>query len=103
MSFILLGCSKPQYGTQRVNPTKCAWDIFSDEHDVVALDGRIVHLGSWRGAGGFIADQLNRRRKAGEYCYDYLGFYMGTFTIAQRADLTPVYEMVFRRLKETLF
>ena len=82
---------------------KCVWDIFSDEQDVVALDGRIVHLGSWRGAGGFIADQLNRRRKAEEYCYDYLDFYMGTFTIAQRADLTPVYEMVFRRLKETLF
>jgi hypothetical protein len=82
---------------------KCVWDIFSDEHDVVALDGRIVHLGSWRGAGGFIADQLNRRRKAGEYCYDYLDFYMGTFTIAQRADLTPVYEMIFRRLKERLF
>ncbi len=82
---------------------KCVWDIFSDEHDVIALDGRIVHLGSWRGTGGFIADQLNRQRKAGEYCYDYLDFYMGTFTIAQRADLTPVYEMIFRRLKERLF
>jgi hypothetical protein len=31
------------------------------------------------------------------------GNYMGTFTIAQRADLTPVYEMIFRRLKERLF
>src|SRR2546425_6732523 len=82
---------------------KCLWDIFSDEHDVLALDGRIAHLGSWRGAAGFIADQLNRQRKAGEYCYDYLDFYMGTFTIAQRADLTPVYEMIFWRLKERLF
>jgi hypothetical protein len=31
--------------------------------------------------------------------YDYLDFYMGTIWVAQRADLTPVYAMIFRRLK----
>ncbi len=56
---------------------KCLWDIFSDEHDVVALDDRIVHLGSWRGAAGFIADQLNRQRRSGQCCYDYLDFTWG--------------------------
>ena len=81
----------------------CLWDVFSDEHDVVALDGRIVHLGSFRGAAGCIADQLNRQSKSGQCCYDYLDFYMGTFAVSQRADLTPVYEMIFRRLKERLF
>ena len=30
---------------------------------------------------------------------DYLRFYMGTIWISQRADLTPVYAMIFRRLK----
>jgi hypothetical protein len=29
-------------------------------------------------------------------------FYMGSFGVSQRADLTPVYEMVFRRLKQRL-
>jgi hypothetical protein len=31
--------------------------------------------------------------------YDYIDFYMGTIWIAQRADLTPVYQMISRRLK----
>ena len=52
-------------------------------------------------AGGFIADELNRQ--IGESRYDYLDFYMGTIWLSQRADLTPVYEMIFRRLKERMF
>jgi hypothetical protein len=79
----------------------CLWDIFSNERDVVALDGRLVDIGSWRGAGGFIAEQLNRQ--TGESKYDYLDFYMGTIWVSQRVDLTAVYEMIFRRLKERLF
>src|SRR5438552_10974735 len=79
----------------------CLWDIFSNERDVVALDGRLVDIGSWRGAGGFIAEQLNRQ--TGESKYDYLDFYMGTIWVSQRVDLTPVYEMIFKRLKERLF
>ena len=46
---------------------------------------------------GFIADCLNR--ESGTRQYDYMDFYMGTIWIAQRADLTPVYRMIFRRLK----
>ena len=64
------------------------------------LDGRIVNIGSFRGAAGFIADHLNPQ--TGESKYDYMDFYMGTIWIAQRADLTPVYEMIFRRLKDRL-
>jgi hypothetical protein len=75
----------------------CLWDIFSDNHEVMASDGRIVDIGSFRGAGGFIADWLNRH--TGTHTYDYMDFYMGTIWIAQRADLTPVYAMIFRRLK----
>jgi hypothetical protein len=76
---------------------KCLWDIFSDNHEVVGPDGREMDIGSFRGAGGFIADCLNRQTGAQEY--DYLDFYMGTIWVAQRADVTPVYQMIFRRLK----
>jgi hypothetical protein len=76
---------------------RCLWDVFSDNHDVIAPDGRLIDIGSFRGAGGFIADCLNREIGAQEY--DYMDFYMGTIWIAQRADLTPVYRMIFRRLK----
>jgi hypothetical protein len=52
---------------QRVDPQlelrelvgKCLWDLFSDNHEVVAPDGRIAHLGSFRAAGGFLAETLN--------------------------------------------
>jgi hypothetical protein len=74
----------------------CVWDIFSDNHDVVAPDGRLVHLGSFRGSGGFVADLLNR--EVGDDRYDYIDFYLGTIWVSDRADLTPVYAMIFRRL-----
>ncbi len=52
---------------QRVDPQlelrelvgKCLWDIFSDNHEVIAPDGRIADLGSFRGAAGFLAETLN--------------------------------------------
>jgi len=78
----------------------CLWDVFSNENDVVDPDGRLVHIGSWRGAAGFLAEQLNRETAEREY--DYMHFYMGSFWVSERADLTPVYEMIFRRLKDRL-
>ena len=30
----------------------CLWDTFSNEHDVVGFDGRIVDIGSWRAPAG---------------------------------------------------
>jgi hypothetical protein len=76
---------------------QCLWDIFSDNHDVLGPDGRLVDIGSFRGAGGFLADCLNRQIGLQEY--DYMDFYMGTIWLSRRADLTPVYRMIFRRLK----
>jgi len=78
----------------------CLWDVFSNENEVVDRGGRLVDIGSWRGAAGFLADQLNR--ESGEQRYDYMDFYMGTFLVSERADLTSVYEMIFRRLKDGL-
>jgi len=76
---------------------QCLWDLFSDGHQVTATDGRVLDLGSFRASGGFLAEILNRQ--TGAENYDYLDFYMGTIWVAQRADLTPVYQMIFRRLQ----
>jgi hypothetical protein len=76
---------------------QCLWDVFSDSHEVVAPDGRVLDLGSFRASGGFLAEILNRQSGADHY--DYLDFYMGTIWVAQRADLTPVYRMIFGRLR----
>ena len=76
---------------------QCLWDIFSDSHEVVGPDGRVLDLGSFRGSGDFLADVFNRQ--VGARHYDYMIFYMGTIWLAQRADLTPVYQMIFRRLR----
>ena len=74
----------------------CLWDVFSDNHEVIGADGRVVDIGSFRGAAAFIADWLNR--EIVENKFDYMDFYMGTIWIRQRADLSRVYRMIFRRL-----
>src|ERR1700739_429678 len=79
----------------------CLWDVFSNEHRVVDRDGRLVDIGSWRGAAGFLAEQLNRQ--TGESRYDYVDVYMGSFWVSQPASLTPLCEILFPRLKEGLF
>ncbi len=58
----------------------------------------MLHLGSFRASGGFLADVLNRQ--TGTRQYDYMHFYMGTSWVSQRADFTPVYRMIFGRLRD---
>jgi hypothetical protein len=76
----------------------CLWDVFSDNHDVIAADGRLADIGSFRGAGAFLDEHLTRDQE-GWRDGDYLRFYLGTIWISRHADLTPVYAMIFRRLK----
>ncbi len=76
----------------------CLWDVFSDNHEVIAADGRVADIGSFRGAAGFIAERVSGPSDD-LWSMDYCQFYMGTIWIGQRADLTPVYRMIFRRLK----
>lgn len=74
------------------------WDIFSDNHEVMAADQRVVDIGSFRGASAFLDAYLTKSlpdRKRG----DESRFYMGTIWISPRADLMPVYRMIFRQLK----
>jgi hypothetical protein len=76
----------------------CLWDVFSDNHDVIAADERLADIGSFRGAGAFLDEHLTRDQE-GWKDGDYLRFYLGTIWVSRRADLTPVYAMIFRRLK----
>jgi hypothetical protein len=76
----------------------CLWDVFSDNHDVITADGRVADIGSFRGAGAFLDEHLSGNRD-GWRQGDYLRFYLGTIWINARADLTPMYAMIFRRVK----
>ena len=51
---------------------KCVWDVFSDNHEVIDADQRVVDLGSFRASGEFIAHYLNRC--LGFLEYDYIDF-----------------------------
>jgi len=78
---------------------RCLWDIFSDQHDVTAADGRLIDLGSFRQAGEFLAEFVNRR--TGRRDCDYMHFYLGSSApwAQTQHDLAFVYELIFRRLK----
>jgi hypothetical protein len=75
----------------------CVWDIFSDNHDVLGADGRLVDLGSFRTAAEFIAGRMSRDLRHSPY--DYLDFYLGPALVRRRADLSPVYRTLFRRMR----
>ena len=77
----------------------CLWDVFSDNHEVVTADGRVADIGSFRGASAFLDEHLTTTVTDAWAVGDYLRVYMGTAWIAQRADLEPVYAMIFRRLR----
>jgi hypothetical protein len=38
----------------------CLWDVCSDNHEVIAADGRVADIGSFRGAGRFLDEYLTR-------------------------------------------
>ena len=81
----------------------CLWDVFADNHDVCTAEGELVDLGSFRAAAGFIADLRHRRSHSETWLNerrDYIEFYLGTWMVRHRADLTPVYELIFRRMQQ---
>ncbi|TAK34935.1 MAG: hypothetical protein EPO28_15390 [Saprospiraceae bacterium] len=78
----------------------CTWLVFSNNHTVTGPEGEEYNLGSFRGSGGFIADFLNEHYPSEKESFDYMDFYCaGAFTFG-RADTTPVFELLFQRLKE---
>jgi len=78
---------------------RCLWDVFSNNHEVIDPSRTVYDIGSFRGAGGFIADYINCHVPEVKDRYGYLDFYMGTTIVSGRADLTPVYEIIFEKLK----
>ena len=77
----------------------CVWLIFSNNHTVYDTTGQQYDLGSFRGSGRFVADFLNAHYPPTSGAYDYLDFYCaGAFTF-DRADTTPVFELLFRRVR----
>ena len=79
---------------------ECLWDIFSDNHDVIVADGRVADIGSFRGASAFLDEYVSGHASDATWREgDCMRFYMGTIWISWRADLTPVYAMIFRRLR----
>ena len=70
----------------------CLWDIFSNNHEVIAADGRFVDLGSFRGSAGVVSDfyeslpaldDADLRDADGS---GYMDFYMGTYCLGKRAE-----------------
>jgi hypothetical protein len=77
----------------------CLWDIFSDNHEVITVDGRVADIGSFRGASLFLDEYACRNSRDRRRDGDYMRFYMGTIWISSRADLSPVYAVIFHRLQ----
>jgi hypothetical protein len=77
----------------------CVYDIFSNNHTVLADDKKEFNLGSMRGSGRFISNFFNLEIDSTQKKYDYIDFYMGSIWIAERADLIPFYEYIFLKLK----
>jgi hypothetical protein len=77
---------------------RCLWDVFSDNHEVFASDGRIVDIGSFREASTFLDECLSGPLEQ-PHCGDEYHFYMGSTWLSSFADLGPVYRMIFRRLR----
>lgn len=78
---------------------QCLWDVFSDNHDVIMADGRIADIGSFRAASAFLDDYFTRAESGNWDRGDYMRFYLGSIWTSGRANLMPVYAMIFRRLR----
>lgn len=89
----------------------CCWDIFSNNHEVFDATGRPVDIGSFRGAGAFLAHfansgnaEMDEADKEGDIVrlydrVDHMRYYMGTVYVEGRGDLGPVYRLIFQRMK----
>jgi hypothetical protein len=78
--------------------SNCVWDVFSANNAVI-LSNRKIDLGSWRGSAQFIADFVNHYCNS-DYVFTSNDFYCGNIDDAFRADYLPIYEFIFKKLKE---
>ena len=88
----------------------CLWDVFGDNHLVITEDGESAAMETLGELAGVIAEFHARAADAPEWREpdedmwewhdaDPMRFETGTLWVAGRADLAPVYRMIFRRLR----
>lgn len=77
----------------------CIWSVFSNNHTVTGSDGQEYDLGSFRGTGSFLASFIEKNYPEAPI-FDYMDFYCADLLIERRADVTPIYELIFSKLKE---
>ena len=75
------------------------WSVFSENNNVIAPNGALYHLGSWRGSGRFIADFFNEHYPVNGK-YRYIDFYMGLLYEEDRAKCGVIFRHIFEVLKE---
>lgn len=79
----------------------CLWHLFSDNHEVRTVEGNTVDLGTCRSAAAFLTDFLEHphQRPSSLEGFDYIRFYIKCNLVKGRADLTPVYALIFLRMR----
>lgn len=79
----------------------CLWHLFSDNHEVRNAEGSPVELGTGRLAAAFLSDfhEHPHQESSSPDVFDYIRFYMRCNLIKGRADLTPVYALIFLRMR----
>ena len=78
----------------------CLWDVLSDNHDLVLANGERVNFGSFRMVSALIDQFLTGATLDDVWdCGDSMRFYMGTSFVSGRADLSPLYRLIFKRLR----
>lgn len=83
----------------------CLWDIISDNQDLVDPEGKRIHYPSFRATSALI-DQFATQNQGLDNDYyfgDHMRFYLGSGLVGHRVDLTPVYELIFKRLKKLAY
>lgn len=79
----------------------CLWDILSDNHELVDETDATIDFGSFRMVSGLIDQFIEGVSLSDGWGWgDHMHFYMGTSMIPDRADLSPVYRLIFRRIRK---
>lgn len=74
------------------------WSVFSNNHSVTGPDGAEYDLGSFRGTGSTLAAFIGKQFPEAQ-SFDYLDFYCANLFVERRVNVTPLYELIFQRLK----
>lgn len=78
----------------------CLWDVISNNHDLILATGERVDFGSFRMVSALIDQFIIGETLSDAWdCGDSTRFYMGTSFVSGRTDLTPVYRLIFQRLR----